>query len=198
MSGRKRPWLALVLLAVLTSVVALAPTSRSTSPTSTEPGSTRKRSYKVGREGTLELQVPVEWTEKVTRGTGSVVFEVVFGNKGKEIELMVWVALGTWASSLAHDPEAVRQLVEFEMRTGSTSEEISLKLFKVHGDSAEGYMYAAEDQASSEAGYRYQWRGLLTIGQDAVARVTLLSNARDSREAIEGHQAIKSIRWTKR
>lgn len=178
-----------VLLILLAAFVAAVP------PGAQEPAAVavESRSYDVPDQGTLRLQIPAAWTQKVetTAVSGQVDIELIPENEQDHL-MLVTALVGPDVYDLVDDPSALQEtLMKAAQKAAARAEEGSLKMIRFKTESGIGCQFSATDKAPGPEEYRYLWQGSVVLGEGLLLGYTILSNDDSSPHLQDAFRLVK-------
>ena len=152
------------------------------------------RTYDLPTSGSLILEVPADWKQKIRRDRQIEFIKITFTpGKKKDMQFLVTALVGPNVVELADDHDALQRLVQVGMSLAAASAvEGSVKIYRFQADHGVGYMFSATDTAPEKDGYKYLWQGALIIDSTAILSFTILSNHQNSPAVNDAHTILKS------
>ncbi len=155
----------------------------SAGPAVSQAEETVLRSYSLSDFGILQLQVPADWKDDVSRSKDRPEPTISFKPKsGKPFNILVTPHGPPGRGMSPPGADALYRRVQKraeEIKSGAVEDRIDIR--KLEGTSATGYYFSATDRAPEEGGYRYMTQGMARTG-NVLMHFTILAN--EDREAV--------------
>jgi len=121
------------------------------------------RSFPVPQHGTLKLQVPKSWKDKVSQTAGSTAPTITFTGGGQEaFEMLLTPMWRTWPAAPQAAAAEIKRLVEQNVeRVKPKAVEKELAIQEIRGASAVGYYISVTDRAPKAGEFKYMLQGTI-------------------------------------
>jgi hypothetical protein len=157
------------------------------------------KKYPVSGLGTLELNVPTAWQDKVHRPQEKMSPTLLFKPaSGTDFEVMVIVSGSPKGEKGFNTPDKVRAMLETEGRKLLPKiSEPKIVLQELKGQTANGYFFTVTDKAPEPGEYRFMTRAGIGVGT-LLLNATILHRVKESDSIKEALSMLREARQVAR
>lgn len=153
------------------------------------------KKYPIPKHGTLELNVPTSWKDKVHKPQENMPSTIIFDpREGNNFEVMITVLWSKTGEQGFNSRDNLRTLVEKEgQKLLSNAVETKIILQEIRGVDHTGFYFVLTDKAPNPGEYRYMTHGAIGVG-NLLLSATILHRVKESESVKDALSALREAK----